>query len=172
MSTTGTGSTGAVQKEDVMKPILIATDGSRSSLDVVEFGLGLAEEQRARAIVVHVIDEPPSGGQTNGHSGAVANWPPPEAYAPLKEAVWQAGEHGLLIETKLLSGEPVNEIVAYADSVDAYLIVVGSRGRGTFASALLGSVSRGVLNEARRPVLVVRCAEPSVAKLSARAATA
>ena len=58
--------------------------------------------------------------------------------------------------TRLLRGDPADEIVAYADTVDADLIVVGSRGHGAVASALLGSVSRGILREARRPVLVVR----------------
>jgi nucleotide-binding universal stress UspA family protein len=46
--------------------------------------------------------------------------------------------------------------VAYADSIDADMIVVGSRGHGRLASALLGSVSRAILREARRPVLVIR----------------
>ncbi len=55
----------------------------------------------------------------------------------------------------MLSGDPVDEIVAHAVSLDADLIVLGSRGRGAFASALLGSTSRGVIAEARRPVLVV-----------------
>jgi nucleotide-binding universal stress UspA family protein len=59
----------------------------------------------------------------------------------------------------LLAGSPADEIVAYARSIDADLIVVGSRGRGAVAGALLGSVSRGVLRQARRPVLVVRGVE-------------
>ena len=63
---------------------------------------------------------------------------------------------GLRPQTQMLRGETVDELVAYADTIDADLIVVGSRGHGTIASALLGSVSRGVLSEARRPVLIVR----------------
>ena len=37
-----------------MKRILIATDGSRSALQAVEFGLELAQEQHAEPFFVHV----------------------------------------------------------------------------------------------------------------------
>ena len=58
----------------------------------------------------------------------------------------------------MLRGDTVDEIVAYADSCDVDLIVVGSRGHGAIASALLGSVSRDILGESKRPVLIVRAA--------------
>ena len=74
----------------------------------------------------------------------------------LEEARTLAAERGIDAETQMLRGDTVDELVAYADTIDADLIVVGSRGHGSFASAVLGSVSRGVLREARRPVLVVR----------------
>jgi nucleotide-binding universal stress UspA family protein len=141
-----------------MKKILIATDGSDSGHEAVEFGLELAEEQGAWAHVVHVaplVDVAPYS-----NFGFIAPTLPHEFderdYEPLQRAVELAEERGLRIETKLLKGKPADEIVAYADSIDADLIVVGSRGHGAFASALIGSVSRGVLRESRRPVLIVR----------------
>ena len=76
--------------------------------------------------------------------------------APLSEAVELAARRGIETKTELLVGNPADEIVAFADTIDADLIVVGSRGQGAIASVLLGSVSRAVLHESRRPVLVVR----------------
>jgi nucleotide-binding universal stress UspA family protein len=46
-------------------------------------------------------------------------------------------------------------IVELAEARDARAVVVGSHGRSTVGSALLGSVSHGVTNRCPRPVLVV-----------------
>jgi nucleotide-binding universal stress UspA family protein len=46
-------------------------------------------------------------------------------------------------------------ILEYADEVDAELIVAGSRGLSLIESTVLGSVSHGLVNHSRRPVLVV-----------------
>jgi nucleotide-binding universal stress UspA family protein len=46
-------------------------------------------------------------------------------------------------------------VLGEADRVDAALIVAGSRGQGSVRSALLGSVSSGLLHHKRRPLLVV-----------------
>lgn len=46
-------------------------------------------------------------------------------------------------------------VVAVAEREDARAVVVGSHGRSPAASAVLGSVSHGVVNHSDRPVLVV-----------------
>jgi nucleotide-binding universal stress UspA family protein len=46
-------------------------------------------------------------------------------------------------------------ILSEAAAIDARVIILGSRGLTGIKSALLGSVSHGVLNHADRPVLVV-----------------
>jgi nucleotide-binding universal stress UspA family protein len=144
--------------EDNVKKILIATDGSDSAHEALEFGLELAEEQGAAAVIVHVA---PALDVLAFTSFAIAPPKVPHVLSdkdrePLEEAARIAAENGVEAKTELLTGEPVDEIVAFADMIDADLIVVGSRGHGMFASALLGSVSRGVLHESHRPVLVVR----------------
>ena len=140
-----------------MKRILVATDGSVSSTEAVQFGVELAAENDAELMVVHVVpvfDVVPSTGF--GMSGAFPHEPTKLDRAALDDAAVVALEHGVVSTTALLHGDVVDEIVAYADSHDVDVIVVGSRGRSPISATLLGSVSSGVLHEARRPVVVVR----------------
>ena len=58
------------------------------------------------------------------------------------------------IDLVVISGRPERAIVDAAE--EASLIVVGARGRGDFASLLLGSVSRDVIQHADCTVYVVR----------------
>jgi nucleotide-binding universal stress UspA family protein len=140
-----------------MQRILIATDGSAGAREAVELGLELAGEHDAGVFIAHVVpavDVLPWSGL--GMVSAVPHGVTAGDRAPLEDATARAEELGLSVTTVLLIGEPVDEIVAYADSRDVDLIVIGSRGHGAVASAILGSVSLGVLHETRRPVLVAR----------------
>jgi nucleotide-binding universal stress UspA family protein len=51
--------------------------------------------------------------------------------------------------------DPSMRILAVADEVDAELIVVGSRRRGSLATMFLGSVSHAVVSGAACPVVIV-----------------
>jgi nucleotide-binding universal stress UspA family protein len=139
-----------------MKRILIATDGSPSANAAIAAGLKLAREQSADVVFAHValgFEVLPS------HAFGMRSARPRELSdadrESLEQAVAEAQASGVSATTELLVGDPADEIVAYADSIDADAIVVGFRGHGPFANAILGSVSQGVLREARRPVLVV-----------------
>lgn len=142
-----------------MKRILIATDGSGSADEAVELGLELASEHDATVFVIHVVpaaDVAP--WSAFGMSAGAPHVETPVDRRPLDEAVARAEERGISATGELLTGTAVDEIVAFADSHDVDLIVMGSRGHGVVARALIGSVSLGVLRETRRPVLIVRAA--------------
>jgi nucleotide-binding universal stress UspA family protein len=146
-------------RRPTMKKILIATDGSASSVEAVALGVELAEEHEAQLILVHVgptTDVLPMAGYAFGSVAHAPHKPTNDDRLSLEAAVKIASEHGIKATAKLLFGDTVDEIVAYADNQDVDMIVVGSRGNGTLAGVLLGSVSRGILAESKRPVMVVR----------------
>src|SRR5262245_8058101 len=146
-------------KEGTMKRILIATDGSPAALQAVELGLELAEEHDSQVTFVHVApaaDVLPSGGFALAGPVSVPHELGEPDQEALDEALALAEQRGIPALRRLLVGSAATQIVAYADEIDADLIVVGSRGLGAVEGALLGSVSRKILRDANRPVLVVR----------------
>ena len=143
-----------------MKQILIATDGSPAADEAIAVGLKLARDENADVVFARVAlgyEVLPS--HAFGARGARPRELSDADREPLERAAAAAEASGVHATTTLLVGDPVDEIVAYADSIDADAIVVGSRGHGALANAILGSFSQGVLREARRPVLVVPAAD-------------
>ncbi|HEY2372123.1 MAG TPA: universal stress protein [Gaiellaceae bacterium] len=146
-----------------MTTIVIATDGSPQAREAVEYGLELAEAEEANAVLLQVM--PPTDWTRLDRGGLlrplVAELRLRDAPA-LAEASELAADRGVPCTAEIVAGRPADEIVAYADSIGADLIVMGSRGRGAVTGALLGSVSRDVLHESRTPVVVV----PSAARMT------
>jgi nucleotide-binding universal stress UspA family protein len=138
-----------------MNTILIATDGSADARAAVAEGLDLASETGARVLFVAVrkpvlpVFGDPYWQRTV--SDQLARLRP-----ALKDAVAEAESRGIHADYDMLEGDPADRIVDLARRRDVDLIVIGSRGLGAVASVLLGSVSKRVLHESDRPVLVVQ----------------
>jgi nucleotide-binding universal stress UspA family protein len=142
-----------------MKHILVATDGSPSAEEAVEVGLELAKEQGADVTFVHVTAPDEVRGGRGGAHALTHREGVEESETPLTAAGKAADAAGVSYALEHFSGETVETISAFADTKDVDLIVVGNRGRGAVTSALLGSVSHGLVQKASRPVLVVKTAK-------------
>jgi nucleotide-binding universal stress UspA family protein len=135
--------------------ILVGTDGSDGSRAAVRWAAREAERRDALLRVVHAFDwEWHAARYTVGseyldvarqHADAVIANATDEArgVAP-----------AIHIKADAVIGNPVPQLLDSA--ADADLLVVGNRGRGGFASLLLGSVSQRLALHASCPVVVVR----------------
>jgi nucleotide-binding universal stress UspA family protein len=78
-----------------------------------------------------------------------------DARAALDHAQSLVRNEGCEADAEVLEGNAPDRVVELAQARNAPLIVVGSRGLGAVAGALLGSVSSAIIHRADRPVLVV-----------------
>lgn len=62
---------------------------------------------------------------------------------------------GVKVETRLVTGDPVDGILTSMEHVSADIVAVGTRGPGVFARMLLGSVADSVVHAAEQTVLAV-----------------
>lgn len=116
--------------------ILCAIDDSDAAQGVLDTARNLAKNLRVPLVVIHVVGD---GSD--------------EADALVGRVRERLGDEAA--DVRVAAGSPAEAIQAVADSEDAELLVVGSRGRGNLRSAVLGSVSRDLAANAKRPVVVV-----------------
>lgn len=144
--------------------IIIAVDGSPEAREAIGIGLELAADRAVAVTFLHVAPDiakrayvlDPMHGPTEEQIAA--------ADPILAEALGIARAKGVDASIEVVGaarerpplGEIADAIIGVAEGLGAGLIVVGSRGQGAIANALLGSVSQGVLHLASCPVVVVR----------------
>jgi len=141
-----------------IKRILCPTDLSEISRRSFAHATALARwygsEVEALHVVPHLVPRPGDGFIYPGWSVLDAD-ARRVIVAGLDQFVRPAREAGVRVQTRLIEGEPVEEILATALQVAADLVVIGSHGRGGFERWVLGSVTEKVVRKAQSPVLVV-----------------
>lgn len=141
--------------------ILLPVDGSEHSLDAVRHVIGLVDDGLRASVVLLNVQEP-----TNLYEMVLA-----PGSDVLEKVSGEAGMHALQsaedllgqaeidFEREVVAGDPVHAILDVGERFDCAAIVIGARGHGLLRSALLGSVSQGVLHGSPVPVTIVKDAQ-------------
>ena len=156
------------KSKDISK-ILVAIDGSTSSLDALEDAIGIARKNNSQLIVIYVIDfykfpyllsstvlAPTFGTEKYMEEKKDAE----NLMKDIKQKYKQYIENKSIndLRTEIIEGiKPVAvTIVEKSELENVDLIVIGSRGRTGFKKMLIGSVSLDVVKYAHCSVLVKR----------------
>jgi nucleotide-binding universal stress UspA family protein len=139
---------------------LIATDGSAGSFEAIRQISRILSPGRDEAVLYY---SPPPVETTHLDIKTVELGQSALAEAIFSESISQFPAAWQSTVKKLIgSADPRADIVESALECGANVIVVGARGLGAVASAILGSVSRSVVHSATIPVLVAHSNQRSV----------
>lgn len=140
----------------MVKSILVPTDFSVNSENVISYAAALAKLLNARIILFHVYHPPAMISEI------------PEAQ-PMDDIEEMCGGHlkkikadlharygpEMLIDCECQCGFAVDEIVYYQEKHATDLIVMGMRGAGYLSERLIGSITTSVIYKAKYPVLAI-----------------
>lgn len=146
--------------------ILVPVDFSDNSRKAVLCGVEIAREKKAALTFLHVIDQGIIDSiqdlSRKGYKGdfiRICRDMAHERKEDLLRCVPEGMRDGLDVEFLVQKGKPAEQIIELANDRHIDLIVIGNSGRSAFEKALVGDVTRNVLNRANCPVLVVRHVE-------------
>ena len=144
-----------------MKNLLVAVDFSDVTGRVVATAEQLARAFGAKIWLLHVVAEV-SPIVTMGE--VPFHWPTnavesPERFSEeqhqMQTLLFGLKDKGLNVESVLIRGSAVIEILAMTEQYEIDMIVMGSHGHGAWYELMVGTVSEGVLRHAPCPALIV-----------------
>ena len=138
--------------------IVVGVDGSPGGSRALQWAVDLAVAAGCSVVAVHALglldrigddDRVPSQRhRTEIEACFTTEWCEPLANA------------GITTTRVLRDGNPVDVLLAVAEEESGDLIVVGSRGTGSFPERLLGSTSSQLAQRSTRPVVIVPASPP------------
>ncbi|MFC7487101.1 universal stress protein [Knoellia sp. CPCC 206453] len=149
-------------RADADGPVVVAIDGSTHSAAAADRAFWIAELRQAPLTAITTWNVEVVDGLVVTTPGTDA-WNATEAkYRAIADKVIEplrASHPAVRCTVEVLRNSPAK--VLTERSIDAGLIVMGTRGRGGFAGMLLGSVSQQVLETVSCPVMLVRATPDS-----------
>jgi nucleotide-binding universal stress UspA family protein len=139
----------------VFENILVPLDGSEHSNNALKQAVEIARIVKGAITLIHVY--------YTGSSFVMSDTQEHRYQAKrkigediLEEGAKKVKVEGIKVETLLLDGDIVEQIVKTSKKRNIDLIVIGARGVSKIKGLLIGSVSDGVIRNAACPVLVAR----------------
>lgn len=162
----------------MIRKIVVGLDRSAVSLQALQRAIAFAQSCNAELKLVHVLvesepDAPKFSGYFGGSLYPSLNTTVVESYQTawnqfvehaqslLNQQVETVCQRGVAATGTLLYGNPGAKLCEIAQSWDADMVVVGSRGLSGISELLIGSVSNHVLHHAPCSVLVVHPTVPA-----------
>jgi nucleotide-binding universal stress UspA family protein len=156
-------------KTRVFSRILVAIDGSETSLRAADYAIEIAEGNNAALLIaIHVLDSRVGYAYSSDIYGLAT----PTSISELLEDIKKEAEkwfdkikqkthdinNKIRLKTEVVTTDRsvAGAIVGYSEHENTDLIIIGTRGRSGFKRMLLGSVASGVVTYAHCPVLIVK----------------
>jgi nucleotide-binding universal stress UspA family protein len=139
----------------MFEKILCANDGSERAFHALALAIELAKENNSELHMVSVeeIDYMPEFiEEVREEIGTAAR----RFHKVLQKAREMAEQGRVKLQTHVLAGHPVRDIVELAAELKADLLVIGSAGHSELYERMLGSRADRIVHLAGCPVLVVR----------------
>ena len=144
--------------------ILVAVDGSPTSMKGLREAIRLAKDGRAQLLLLHVVNEFYAFASLDGFAPGVDLVPAlreggQRILAKAKAAAEKQGIRAKTLLRETLGGPAADAIVRDARRQRADLIVLGTHGRRGLRRLVLGSDAEAVVRSSPVPVLLVRAAK-------------
>ena len=150
-----------------VKRILVATDGSASSIRAANFAIHLCKLEKADLVILHVLPDIKQGGVIGlrakyGDLKMVSAFLQAKAHEANKwiEPIQKnAKKNGVSSKIEILENDGtsvVGIITKYAQKNQIDLIALGTRGLSKFKRLLVGSVTSAITSHSPCPVLLVK----------------
>jgi nucleotide-binding universal stress UspA family protein len=123
--------------------ILVPLDGTPDAAAALQYARALASTEHVEIMLVRVVEADDETTRA-------------EADSYLESQVASLRSDSMTVQSQVLVGEPEIAIIEAAEAHRADLIVMATHGRVGIARAVIGSVTAGVLEHSRLPLLVVR----------------
>lgn len=136
-----------------MKKILVPTDFSENSVLALSYAIEIAKSMEAEIQVLHILSSKSVGSLLPVAKKEQKRNAEKQMENLMNRIQFHAGN--LSIEPQFFEGKASSQIVLAAEHADIDLIVMGTAGAGGLKGLLLGSTTSAVMEETRKPLLVI-----------------